>query len=211
MNTTPDGQFQTYSVESGAYIRENFFAGDPRLRKMVEPLSDDELRSLSRGGHDYRKVYAAFKAASEHVGQPTVILTHTIKGWTLGPDFEARNATHQMKKLTVAELKEFRDRLYLPIEDAALEAELPPYYHPGEDSEEIQYMRERRAALGGVLPRRVVRSRPLQLPADSVYGDLRKGPGKQPVATTMAFVRLLKDLLKEPGFGARLRAILPDE
>src|SRR6476619_6675065 len=155
MNTTPDGQLQTYAVETGAYIRENFFGGDPRLRKMVEHLSDDELRGLSRGGHDYRKVYAAFKAAREHTGQPTVLLAHTIKGWTLGKDFEARNATHQMKKLTVAELKEFRDRLYLPIPDSELEAELPPYYHPGEDSDEIQYMRERRAALGGVLPRRV--------------------------------------------------------
>ena len=164
MNTTPDGQFQTYSVESGAYIRENFFGGDPRLRAMVAHLSDDELRNLSRGGHDYRKVYAAFKAAREHTGQPTVILAHTIKGWTLGKDFEARNATHQMKKLTVAELKEFRDRLYLPIPDAALEAELPPYYHPGEDSDEIQYMRERRAALGGVLPRRVVRAKSLPQP-----------------------------------------------
>jgi pyruvate dehydrogenase E1 component len=211
MNTTPDGQFQTYSVESGGYIREHFFGDDPRLRAMAEPLSDDQLRNLSRGGHDYRKVYAAFKAAREHVGQPTVILTHTIKGWTLGPDFEARNATHQMKKLTVAELKEFRDRLYLPIPDAALEAELPPYYHPGEDSEEIQYMRERRAALGGFLPKRVVRSRPLQLPADPVYGDLRKGSGRQPVATTMAFVRLLKDLMKEPGLGARFVPIIPDE
>ena len=164
MNTTPDGQFQTYSVESGAYIRENFFGGDPRLRAMVAHLSDDELRNLSRGGHDYRKVYAAFKAAREHTGQPTVILAHTIKGWTLGKDFEARNATHQMKKLTVAELKEFRDRLYLPISDAALEADLPPYYHPGEDSDEILYMRERRAALGGVLPRRVVRAKSLPLP-----------------------------------------------
>src|ERR1700730_13207888 len=115
MNTTPDGQFQTYSVESGAYIREHFFGADSRLRKMVEDMSDDELRTPSRGGHDYRKVYAAFKAAREHVGQPTVILTHTIKGWTLGKDFEARNATHQMKKLTHPELKEVRDRLYLPI------------------------------------------------------------------------------------------------
>ncbi len=211
MNTTPDGQFQTYSVESGTYIREHFFGDDPRLRAMAEPLSDDELRNLSRGGHDYRKVYAAFKAAREHEGQPTVILAHTIKGWTLGPDFEARNATHQMKKLTVAELKEFRDRLYLPIEDAALEAELPPYYHPGEDSDEIQYMRERRAALGGFLPRRVVRSRPLQLPADPAYADMRKGSGKQPIATTMAFVRLLKDLMKEPGIGARFVPVIPDE
>ncbi|HLK02097.1 MAG TPA: pyruvate dehydrogenase (acetyl-transferring), homodimeric type, partial [Streptosporangiaceae bacterium] len=211
MNTTPDGQFQTYSVESGAYIREHFFGDDPRLRRMVEHLSDDEIHGLSRGGHDYRKVYAAFKAAREHVGQPTVILTHTIKGWTLGKDFEARNATHQMKKLTVAELKEFRDRLYLPIADEALEAELPPYYHPGEDSDEIQYMRERRAALGGVLPRRVVRAKPLPQPPDSAYEELRKGSGKQPVATTMAFVRLLKELMKDPGTGARFVPIIPDE
>jgi pyruvate dehydrogenase E1 component len=211
MNTTPDGQFQTYSVESGAYIRENFFGSDPRLRAMVEHLSDDELRGLSRGGHDYRKVYAAFKAAREHTGQPTVILAHTIKGWTLGKDFEARNATHQMKKLTVAELKEFRDRLYLPIPDSALEAELPPYYHPGEDSDEIQYMRERRAALGGVLPRRVVRAKALPMPADSVYDELRKGSGKQAVATTMAFVRLLKELMKDPVIGERFAPIIPDE
>jgi pyruvate dehydrogenase E1 component len=211
MNTTPDGQFQTYAVESGAYTRESFFGGDPRLRTMVEHLSDDEIRNLSRGGHDYRKVYAAFKAATEHVGQPTVILAHTIKGWTLGPDFEARNATHQMKKLTVAELKEFRDRLYLEIPDAALEAELPPYYHPGEKSEEIQYMKERRAALGGYLPKRVVRARPLTLPADSVYDELRRGSGKQQVATTMAFVRLLKDLMKDAEIGARFAPIIPDE
>src|SRR6266581_3436617 len=211
MNTTPDGQFQTYSVEAGAYIREHFFGGDPRLRAMVAHLSDDELRNLSRGGHDYRKVYAAFKAAREHTGQPTVILAHTIKGWTLGKDFEARNATHQMKKLTVAELKEFRDRLYLPIPDSALEAELPPYYHPGEDSDEILYMRERRAALGGVLPRRVVRAKSLPQPADSVYDELRKGSGKQAVATTMAFVRLLTELMKDPVIGDRFAPIIPDE
>jgi pyruvate dehydrogenase E1 component len=211
MNSTPDGQFQTYSVESGAYTRENFFGGDPRLRAMVEHLSDDEIRNLSRGGHDYRKVYAAFKAATEHTGQPTVILAHTIKGWTLGTDFEARNATHQMKKLTVAELKEFRDRLYLDIPDSALEAELPPYYHPGDQSDEIQYMKERRAALGGYLPRRVVRAKQLELPGDKVYEELRKGSGKQAVATTMAFVRLLKDLMRLPGIGERFAPIIPDE
>jgi pyruvate dehydrogenase E1 component len=211
MNTTPDGQFQTYSVESGAYIREHFFGDDPRLRAMVAHMSDGELRGLSRGGHDYRKVYAAFKAAREHVGQPTVILAQTIKGWTLGKDFEARNATHQMKKLTVAELKEFRDRLYLPIPDSALEAELPPYYHPGESSDEIQYMRERRAALGGVLPRRVVRAKPLAQPPDSAFDELRKGSGKQPVATTMAFVRLLKELMKDPVIGSRFVPVIPDE
>ena len=114
MNQTPDGQFQTYTVESGAYIRDHFFGGDPRLRKMVEDMPDDELRKLSRGGHDYRKVYAAFEAARAHTGQPTVILAKTVKGWTL-ESFEGRNATHQMKKLTVADLKAFRDRLYLPI------------------------------------------------------------------------------------------------
>jgi pyruvate dehydrogenase E1 component len=178
---------------------------------MVEHLTDDQVRNLSRGGHDYRKVYAAFKAATEHVGQPTVILAHTIKGWTLGPDFEGRNATHQMKKLTVAELKEFRDRLYLPIPDAALEAGLPPYYHPGEDSDEITYMRERRAALGGYLPKRVVRAKPLPLPADSAYDELKRGSGKQAVATTMAFVRLLKDLMKDAGIGNRFVPIIPDE
>ncbi|WP_433335819.1 pyruvate dehydrogenase (acetyl-transferring), homodimeric type [Spirillospora sp. CA-294931] len=211
MNTTPDGQFQTYTVESGEYIRDHFFGDDPRLRKMVEHLSDDELRKLSRGGHDYRKVYAAFKAAREHVGQPTVILAHTIKGWTLGSDFEARNATHQMKKLTKAELKEFRDRLYLDIPDSDLEGDLPPYYHPGEDSDEIEYMRERRAALGGFLPKRIVRAKPLKLPGDPVYAELKKGSGKQNVATTMAFVRLLKDLIKDENIGARFVPIAPDE
>lgn len=211
MNTTPDGQFQTFTVESGEYIREKFFGDDPRLRKIVQHLSDDDLRKLSRGGHDYRKVYAAFKSAREHVGQPTVILAHTIKGWTLGSDFEARNATHQMKKLTKAELKEFRDRLYLDIPDSALEAPLPPYYHPGEDSEEIQYMRERRAALGGFLPKRVVRAKTLKLPGDPVYSELKKGSGKQNIATTMAFVRLLKDLIKDENIGARFVPIAPDE
>jgi pyruvate dehydrogenase E1 component len=211
MNTTPDGQFQTYAVESGAYTREHFFGGDPRLRAMAGHLTDDQVRSLSRGGHDYHKVYAAFKAATEHVGQPTVILAHTIKGWTLGPGFEGRNATHQMKKLTVAELKAFRDRLYLEIPDSALEAELPPYYHPGEQSDEISYMKERRQALGGYLPRRVVRSKPLDLPDDSAYAELRSGSGRQQIATTMAFVRLLKDLMKDPGIGERFVPIIPDE
>jgi pyruvate dehydrogenase E1 component len=140
-----------------------------------------------------------------------VILAHTIKGWTLGPDFEARNATHQMKKLTVAELKEFRDRLYLDIPDAALEADLPPYYHPGEKSDEIQYMKERRAALGGYLPKRVVRAKPLAPVADKHYDELKKGSGKQSVATTMAFVRLLKDLMKDREIGWRFVPIIPDE
>ena len=211
MNTTPDGQFQTYSVESGAYTREHFFGQDPRLLRMVEHLSDDQLRNLPRGGHDYRKVYAAFKSATETVGQPTVILAHTIKGWTLGKDFEGRNATHQMKKLTKPELKELRDRLYLPIADKDLEGELPPYFHPGEDSDEVLYMKERRAALGGSIPRRVVRAKPLALPPSEVYDELKRGSGKQSVATTMAFVRLLKDLMKDKGIGARIVPVIPDE
>ncbi len=211
MNTTPDGQFQTYSVESGAYTREHFFGTDPRLRKMVDHLSDDQIRGLPRGGHDYRKVYSAFAAAQAHVGQPTVILAHTIKGWTLGKDFEGRNATHQMKKLTKVELKDLRDRLYLDIPDSALEGDLPPYYHPGRDSDEILYMKERRAALAGSVPRRVVRAKPLPLPGPESYDDLKRGSGKQQVATTMAFVRLLKDLMRDKGIGARFVPVIPDE
>ncbi|MDQ2797833.1 MAG: pyruvate dehydrogenase (acetyl-transferring), homodimeric type, partial [Actinomycetota bacterium] len=210
MNATPDGQYQTYTVESGEYIRNHFFGGDPRLRKMVEDLSDDELRRLSRGGHDYRKVYAAFEAARAHTGQPTVILAKTVKGWTL-QSFEGRNATHQMKKLTKPDLKAFRDRLYLDIPDSALDAGLPPYFHPGEKSDEIQYMKERRAALGGALPKRVVRPKPLSLPGDKVYADFRGGSGKQLVATTMATVRLFKDLMKDKEIGSRFVPIIPDE
>jgi pyruvate dehydrogenase E1 component len=211
MNTTPDGQFQTYSVETGEYIRENFFGGDPRLRKMVENLSDDDLRKLPRGGHDYHKVYAAFKAATEHVGQPTVILAKTIKGWTIDA-LEGKNATHQMKKLTKDDLKTFRDRLSLDISDEQIdESDVAPFYHPGADHEHIQYMLERRRQLGGSLPKRVVRAKPLKLPGDEVYAELKKGSGKQAVATTMAFVRLLRDLMKDPEIGSRIVPIAPDE
>src|SRR5690606_3557857 len=151
MNTTPDGQFQTYSVESGAYIRENFFGGDQRLRDLVKHMTDDQIRKLPRGGHDYRKVYAAFDAASKHVGQPTVILAKTINGWTVDA-LEGKNATHQMKKLTVADLKRFRDRLYLPLSDRDIEEAYErtgaaPFFHPGEQAPEIQYMLERRRQL----------------------------------------------------------------
>ncbi|HEX6968558.1 MAG TPA: pyruvate dehydrogenase (acetyl-transferring), homodimeric type, partial [Micromonosporaceae bacterium] len=213
MNTTPDGDYQTYKAESGAYVREHFFGRDPRTRKMVEHMTDEEIWNLKRGGHDYRKLYAAYKAATEHTGQPTVILAKTIKGWTLGSHFEARNATHQMKKLTLDDLKLFRDRLHLDIPDAALEANpyLPPYYHPGEDSAEIAYLRERRAALGGYLPARSTAVVPLQIPGRERFADLKKGSGKQKVATTMAFVRLLKDLLKDKEFGKRWVPIIPDE
>ena len=211
LNTTPDGQFQTYATESGDYIREHFFGGDQRLRKMVEGMTDDQLLHLGRGGHDHRKVYAAYKAAAEHKGQPTVILAQTIKGWTLGPNFEGRNATHQMKKLTVDDLKGFRDRLHLPIPDSELESGLPPYYHPGQDSEEIQYMHDRRRECGGYVPTRVNRSKPLNLPDDKAYAAVKKGSGQQQIATTMAFVRLLKDLMRDKEIGKRFVPIAPDE
>jgi pyruvate dehydrogenase E1 component len=215
MNATPDGQFQTYSVETGDYIRENFFGTDQRLRKMVEHMSDDQIRKLPRGGHDYRKVYAAFDAATKHVGQPTVILAKTIKGWTIDA-LEGKNATHQMKKLTPNDLKKFRDRLYLPISDRDLDHSYEqtgaaPFFHPGEDSPDIQYMLERRKALGGSLPRRVIRSKPLKLPGDAVYSELKQGSGKNKIATTMALVRLLKDWMKDPEIGQRIVPIAPDE
>ncbi|MEE1939760.1 pyruvate dehydrogenase (acetyl-transferring), homodimeric type [Streptomyces sp. TRM 70361] len=211
LNTTPDGQFQTYATETGAYIREHFFGGDHRLRRMVEDMTDEQILHLGRGGHDHRKVYAAYKAAREHKGQPTVILAQTVKGWTLGPNFEGRNATHQMKKLTVEDLKRFRDRLHLPISDKDLESGLPPYYHPGRDSEEIQYMHDRRRELDGYVPTRVVRAKPLALPGDKTYATVKKGSGQQQVATTMAFVRLLKDLMRDKEIGRRFVLIAPDE
>ena len=213
MNRTPDGDYQTYKAESGAYIRENFFGRDPRTLQMVEHLSDDDIWNLKRGGHDYRKIYAAFKAATEHKGQPTVILAKTVKGYGLGPSFEGRNATHQMKKMTLENLKTFRDDMRVPISDSELEADVyqPPYFHPGENDEAIQYMHERRRALGGYLPERRSKYTQVSLPSAEVYEGARKGSGKQEVATTMAFARLLKDLLKNKDFGHRLVPIIPDE
>ncbi len=215
MNSTPDGAFQTFSVESGAYNREHFFGPDPRLRAMVEHLSDRQIEKLPRGGHDYRKVYAAFDAATKHVGQPTVILAKTIKGWTI-ESLEGKNATHQMKKLTPDDLKKFRDRLYLPISDRDLERSYdetgaPPFFHPGEKSAETEYMLDRREQLGGSLPRRVVRSAPLKLPGDKTYAELKQGAGNNKVATTMATVRLLKDWMKDKEIGKRIVPIAPDE
>ena len=160
MNTTVDGEFQRYATEDGAYIREHFFGPDPRLRKLVEHLSDDELRALPRGGHDYRKLYAAYKAATEQVGAPTVILAKTVKGWTLGAEVEGRNATHQIKKLTNTQLRALRERLYLQDEipeEALADGAEPPYFRPPEDSPEYRYLMDRRQALDGSLPRRVVR------------------------------------------------------
>ncbi|HET8956876.1 MAG TPA: pyruvate dehydrogenase (acetyl-transferring), homodimeric type, partial [Microcella sp.] len=213
MNATPDGDYQTYKAESGAFIRENFFGRDPRTAAMVADMSDDEIWRLKRGGHDYRKVYAAYKAAVEHKGQPTVILAKTVKGYGLGPSFEGRNATHQMKKLTLDNLKQFRDEMRIPVTDAQLEEDpyRPPYYHPGNDNPAIQYMHERRRALGGYLPERRSKYVDVQIPEESAYGVVKKGSGKQGVATTMAFARLLKDLLRDKNFGDRIVPIIPDE
>ncbi|HEX6335669.1 MAG TPA: pyruvate dehydrogenase (acetyl-transferring), homodimeric type [Jiangellaceae bacterium] len=211
MNETTDGDYQTYKAESGAYVREHFFGRDPRTAKMVENMTDDEIWGLRRGGHDYRKLYAAYKAATEHTGQPTVILAKTIKGWTLGSHFESRNATHQMKKLTLDDLKGFRDTLHLDIPDDRLDEKLPPYFYPGPDSDESKYVAERRQKLGGFVPARRTESTPLVLPGDKVYDVVKRGSGKQPVATTMAFVRLLKDLIKDKEIGPRIVPIIPDE
>jgi len=215
MNTTVDGEFQRYAVESGAYAREHFFGPDPRLRKMVEHLSDDEIRNLPRGGHDNRKLYAAYKAATEQHGAPTVILAKTIKGWTLGPDVEGRNATHQIKKMTVDQLRVLRERLYLQDvipEDALADDNEPPYIHFEDGSVEQEYMLGRRKALDGPLPSRVVRTkRALGLPEDKPFDEVLAGSGKQEVSTTMAFTRLLRNLCRDPNVGRRVVPIIPDE
>jgi pyruvate dehydrogenase E1 component len=211
MNTTNDGSFQKFAVESGAYIREHFFGPDPRLRKLVEHLSDDDLRHLRRGGHDYRKLYSAYKLALEQKGAPTVILAHTVKGWTLGEGFEGRNATHQIKKITEAELKAFRDRIELPITDKQLEEGLPPYYHPGADSDEIDYLMTRRLALGGPVPKRGVRAKKLTPPGDAPYADAFKGSNGRSASTTAAFAGILRNLLRDKSVGKRIVPIIPDE
>jgi len=218
MNTTPDGEFQKYATESGAYAREHFFGPDPRLRRIVEHLSDDEIQALPRGGHDYRKLYAAYKLATEQTnsataGQPTVILAKTVKGWTLGPEIEARNATHQIKKMTKAQLLTLRDRLYLQeeIPDTALDADQPPYYRPPEGSPAHEYLSARRQVLAGPLPSRVVRPRPAPAPAPTVFSDLTAGSGSQSVSTTMAFARLLRNLVRDPSIGRLVAPIVPDE
>ncbi|MBU6264876.1 MAG: pyruvate dehydrogenase (acetyl-transferring), homodimeric type, partial [Actinomycetales bacterium] len=210
---TPDGDFQTYKTEDGAFVRENFFARDPRALKLVEHMSDDDVWKLKRGGHDYNKVYAAFKAASEHKGQPTVILAHTIKGYGLGKHFEGRNATHQMKKMKLDDLKLMRDFLKIPITDAVLEENpyMPPYYKPEDNDPRLQYMHERRRELGGYVPERRSKYTEIALPEKKTYDIAAKGSGVQEVATTMGFVRLLKDLIRDKEFGPRLVPIIPDE
>jgi pyruvate dehydrogenase E1 component len=213
MNKTPDGDYQTYKTENGGFVRDNFFARDPRTAQLVADMSDDQIWSLKRGGHDYNKIYAAYQAATSHKGQPTVIIAKTIKGYGLGKSFEGRNATHQMKKLKLEDLKQFRDEMRVPISDAQLEADpyMPPYYLPEASSPELEYMHERRRALGGYLPERRSKYVDFKLPEDSAYEVPRKGSGNQEVATTMAFVRMLKDLLRSEGTGERIQLIIPDE
>ncbi|MDR7166201.1 homodimeric-type pyruvate dehydrogenase E1 component, partial [Pseudarthrobacter oxydans] len=186
---------------------------DPATKDLVADLTDDQIWNLKRGGHDYRKVYAAYKAATEFKGKPTVILAKTVKGYGLGPHFEGRNATHQMKKLTLDDLKKFRDHLRIPVTDEQLEKDLyqPPYYHPGTDAPEIKYMMERRAALGGSVPERRSKHAEITLPEAKSYEVAKRGSGKQQAATTMAFVRLLKDLMRDKNFGKHIAPIIPDE
>ncbi|MFZ4374064.1 MAG: pyruvate dehydrogenase (acetyl-transferring), homodimeric type, partial [Mycobacterium sp.] len=213
MNTTPDGDFQTYKANDGTYVREHFFGRDPRTKSLVKDMTDAEIWNLKRGGHDYRKVYAAYRAAMEHKGQPTVILAKTIKGYTLGSHFQGRNATHQMKKLALQDLKDFRDAMKIPLSDAQLEENpyLPPYYHPGSESPEIRYLLDRRTSLGGFLPERRTKSKALTLPPRDIYKPLKSGSGAQDVATTMATVRVFKELLRDSNIGPRIVPIIPDE
>ena len=213
MNETVDGDYQTFKAESGGFVRDHFFGRSPQTKEMVADMSDDEIWELKRGAHDYHKVYAAYKAATEHKGQPTVVLAQGIKGYGLGTHFEARNATHQMKKLTLEDLKTFRDHLRIPVTDEQIDNDLynAPYYHPGKDSPEIKYLLERRKELGGFVPDRPHRQQEIVLPSDAAYRSAKKGSGKQMAATTMAFVRILKDLLREKDFGHRIVPIIPDE
>ncbi|MFJ8724733.1 pyruvate dehydrogenase (acetyl-transferring), homodimeric type [Streptomyces sp. NPDC093269] len=213
LGEVPDAQLQTYAARDAAYIRKHFFTGDA-LSGIAAGLSDAQLTDLfenSRGGHEPLKVYAAYRAAVEHKGAPTVVLAQTVKGHTLGSDFESRNANHQMKKLTTAQFRRMRDTLDLPIPDSALAGDLVPFWHPGENSEEVQYLRDRRSALGGPAPIRKVVAKPLQQPPSGPFEALHKGFGKQEVATTMALVRLVKDLMRVEGTGRRWVPIVPDE
>jgi pyruvate dehydrogenase E1 component len=211
LNTIVDGTFQKFAVESGAYIREHAFGDDPRLAAMVAHLNDDQIRHLRRGGHDYRKLYSAYHAATAERGRPTVILAKTVKGWVLGPVFEARNATHQIKKLGPNETRVFRDRLELPIPDAALADGDVPYYHPGPDSPEVQYLAERRGQLGGYLPARRSVHVPLPAPSADVFTELAMGSDGVAASTTAAFVRVVRNLMRDREIGPRIVPIIPDE
>jgi pyruvate dehydrogenase E1 component len=209
MGELVDGEYQKLVVSSGAYVREHFFGSDPRLLNLVEPLSDEELRRLRLGGHDPRKVYAAYKAATEHKGAPTVILARTIKGYGLGEAGEGKNVTHQQKKLNEEELREFRTRFDIPMSDDQC-AEVP-FYRPDDNSEEIQYLRARREELGGYVPQRHVRSEPLVADHNELFAEFLNGSDGREVSTTMAFVSMLRKMLRDPEMGKLIVPIVPDE
>lgn len=214
LREVPDAQFQTYATRDVAYIREHFFGAEPALVELAKLLTDakiDECFHSSRGGHEARKVYAAYRAALAHKGAPTVVLAQTVKGYTLGTGFESRNANHQMKKLSGEQFRTMRDLLELPIPDSKLNDELVPYGHPGADSPEVRYLQERRAELGGPAPARRVHAVALPEPSEKAFSAVYKGSGKQSVATTMAFVRLVKDLMRDKETGRRWVPIVPDE
>jgi pyruvate dehydrogenase E1 component len=209
MEEVVDGDYQKYSVEEGSYIRKHFFGTHPELREMVNHLTDDQIRRLLRGGHDPKKVYAAYRAAVAHAGCPTVILAKTIKGYGLGEAGEGRNVTHQQKKLNEKELREFRARFNIPISDEEI-AEAP-FYRPPADSPEMRYLLERRRALGGFLPARAPAETPLRVPEREAFADFFKGSGQRKISTTMAFVQILTKLLRHPEIGRRIVPIIPDE
>ncbi|MGA9039713.1 MAG: pyruvate dehydrogenase (acetyl-transferring), homodimeric type [Terriglobales bacterium] len=209
MGEVTDGQYQKYFVESGAYFRQNFFGTDPRLLKMIEHFSDEQLSRIRLGGHDPLKVHAAYKAAVEHKGAPTVILAKTIKGYGLGEAGEGKNITHQQKKLNDDDLRLFRSRFGIPIADEELHD--APFYRPPDDSPEIKYMQERRVQLGGYLPERKVRSKPIAPVAEAHFEEFYKGTDGREVSTTMVFVRLLSKLLRDPEIGKLIVPIIPDE
>ena len=209
MDSTVDGEYQNFKAKGGKYVRDNFFAKDPELLQMVEHLSDDDIYRLNRGGHDPYKVYAAYHAAVNHTGQPTVILAKTVKGYGMGDAGESENTTHQVKKLSLDELKHFRDRFDVPLRDEELED--VPYYRPAADSSEMQYMHQCRERLGGTMPRRLVDQQTLAIPALSAFKAQLEGSGKREISSTMAFVRILATLVRDKELGKRVVPIVPDE
>jgi pyruvate dehydrogenase E1 component len=209
MDEAVDGDYQNYKSHDGAYVREHFFGAYPELREMVDHLTDEQLFRLNRGGHDPYKVYAAYASAVAHKGQPTVILAKTVKGYGLGLAGEAQNYTHSVKKLDTDALRVFRDRFDIPISNDELET--LPYYRPAEDSNEIRYLKERRAKLGGPIPSRVNQFEGLPIPDLDIFSAITKGSGKREISTTMAFVRILSALIKDDGVGQRVVPIVPDE
>jgi pyruvate dehydrogenase E1 component len=209
MEECVDGDYQTFKSRDGAYVREHFFGRDPRLLERVTHMSDEEIWLLNRGGHDQQKVYAAYDAAVKHTGQPTVILAKTIKGYGMGVSGEGQMITHQAKKMTEAALLAFRDRFELPLTDDQVRA--AEYYKPPPDSPEMQYLRERRAALGGWLPVRRRKSEPLSAPPLELFSSQLKGTGEREISTTMAFVRVLAALLREKSIRDHIVPIIPDE